>query len=57
MRKYNTINDIYSKCSWVVKLMYKKGITITNAFQTKLDESGRKPIKICVNQSSEFYNK
>ena len=34
----------------------KKGITITNAFQKILDESGRKPNKIWVNKGSEFYN-
>ena len=25
--------DIYSKYAWVIPLKYKKGITITNAFQ------------------------
>ena len=35
----------------------KKGITITNAFQEILDESGCKPNKIWVNKGSEFYNK
>ena len=34
----------------------KKGATITNAFQKKLDSSKRKPNKIWVDQSSEFYN-
>ena len=34
----------------------KKGVTITNAFQKILDSSKRKPIKIWVDQGSEFYN-
>ena len=34
----------------------KKGATITNAFQKNLDSSKRKPNKIWVDQSSEFYN-
>ena len=28
--------DIYSKYAWVIPLKYKKGITITNAFQKNL---------------------
>ena len=35
----------------------KKGITITNAFQTFLDESKRKTNKVWVDKSSEFYNR
>ena len=46
--------DIYSKYAWVIPLKYKKGITITNAFQK---ESNRKPNKIWVDKSSEFYNR
>ena len=49
--------DIFSKCSWVVPLKYKNGITITNAFQRILKESNRrKPNKIWVDKGSEFYN-
>ena len=29
--------DIYSKCVWVAPLKYKRGTTITNAFQKNLD--------------------
>ena len=36
---------------------FKKGITITNAFQKILDESGCKPNKICEDKGSHFYNK
>ena len=34
----------------------KKGISIVDAFQKILDESGRKPNKILVDKGSEFYN-
>ena len=47
--------DIFSKCTCVIPLKDKKGTTITNAFQKILDESNRKPDKIWVNKSSEFY--
>ena len=49
--------DIYSKYAWVIPLKDKKVITITNAFQKILDESGRKPNKIWVDKGSEFYNR
>ena len=48
--------DIYSKYAWVIPLKDKKGITITNAFKKNVNESNRKPNKICVDKSSEFYN-
>ena len=46
--------DIYSKYTWVIPLKYKKGITITNAFQKVLNESNRKSNKIWVDKDSEF---
>ena len=49
--------DIFSKYAWVVPLKDKEGITATNAFQKLLDESNRKPSKICVIKGSEFYNR
>ena len=49
--------DIYSKYAWVVPLKDKNGITSTNAFQKILDESNRKPIKMCVDKGSEFYRR
>ena len=48
--------DLISKCAWVIPIKYKKGITITNAFQKILKESNRKPNKIWVDDGSEFYN-
>ena len=34
----------------------EKGVTIVNAFQKILNDSVRKPNKICVDKGSEFYN-
>ena len=48
--------DIFSKYAWVVPLKDKKGISIVNAFQKILNQSGRKPNKIWVDKGSEFYN-
>lgn len=44
-------------CTGVDPLRVKKDITITNELQNILDESGRKPSKICVDQGSEIYNR
>ena len=62
-RKYNKcINyllcaiDLFSKYAWFVPIKDKKGISIVNAFK-KIISNGRKPNKIWVDQSSEFYNK
>ena len=49
--------DIFSKCSWVIPLKDKKGITITDAFQKILDESNRKPTKILADKGSKLYNR
>ena len=48
--------DIFSKYAWVVPLKDKKGVSIVNPFQKKLDKSGRKPNKIWVDEGGEFYN-
>ena len=50
------VTDIFSKYAWVVPLKENKCIIIVKAFQSILDSSGRKPIKIWVDQGSEFYN-
>ena len=50
------VTDIFSKYAWVAPLKDKEGISIVNAFQKKLDTSGRKPNKIWVDNGSEFYN-
>ena len=44
--------DTFSKYAWVVPLKDKKGISIVNAFQKKLDKSGRKPNKLWVDKGS-----
>ena len=45
--------DTYSKYAWVIPLIDKKGIKITNAFQKILDKSN----KVWVDEGSEFYNR
>ena len=59
--KYNKGNnyfmcaiDLFSKYARVVAIKVKKGSSIVDAFQKKIWE-GRKPNKIWVNESSEFY--
>ena len=49
--------NICSKYACVTLLKYKKGITITNALQKILDESGRKRNEILVDKGSELYNR
>ena len=49
--------EIYSKYPWVIPLKYKKGTTITNAFQKILEVSYCKPDKTWVDKGREFYNK
>ena len=46
-------------CYWHLYYSFKskKGTTITNAFQKRLNESKRKPNKIWVDKSSEFCNR
>ena len=48
--------DIYSKYAWVVPLKDKKSVSVVNAFSKSFKESARKPHKIWVDESSEFYN-
>ena len=57
IRFLSYVIDIYCKFAWVVPLKDKKGVTVTNALQKILDESGRKPNKLWVNKSIEFYNR
>ena len=47
--------DLFSKYAWVVPIKDKNGVSIVNAFQKIIPEK-RKPNKIWVDQSSEFYN-
>ena len=59
--------NVYSKYVWVVHLKNKRGITttvtiavtvtITNLFQTNLDESNHRPNKIWIYKCRRFYNR
>ena len=42
--------DIFNKYAWVISLKYKKGTTITNAFQKILDESQIKAANVIIDQ-------
>ena len=48
--------DLFSKYAFIVPLKDEKSVTVTNAFQSVLDKSRRKPNKIWVDQGSKFYN-
>ena len=47
--------DLFSKYAWVVPLKDKRRISIVNVFQ-KIISKERKPNKMWVEQSGEFYN-
>ena len=47
--------ESYRKYAWVIPLKDEKGITITNAFQSILNESKRKANKKWIYKGSEFY--
>ena len=48
--------DLYSKYAFVVSLKDKKGISIVNAFNKIIKQSGKKANKIWVDQGGEFHN-
>ena len=48
--------DIFSKCTWVVPLKDKNGVSIVDAIQKILRESNRKLNKIWDHKRFEFYN-
>ena len=48
--------DLYSKYAFVIPLKDKKEISIVNAFNKVIKQSGKKPNKIWVDQGGEFYN-
>ena len=47
---------MYSKYAFVIPLKGKKGISIVNAFNKIIKQSGKKPNKMWVDQGNEFYN-
>ena len=48
--------DLYSKYAFVIPLKDKKEISIVNAFNKVIKQSGKKTNKIWVDQGGEFYN-
>ena len=48
--------DLFSKHAWVIPIKDKKGTSMVNAFKKIFSKGQRKPNKIWVDQSSEFYN-
>ena len=50
------IINIFSKYAFVIPLKDKKSVSIVVVFQSILKQSNRKPNKIWVDKSSEFYN-
>ena len=48
---------MFSKYAFVVPLKDKKGASVVKGFEKIVNESGRRPNKIWVDQGSEFYNK
>ncbi|DAC81743.1 TPA_asm: integrase [Trichoplax MELD virus] len=62
--KYNSgykyllnVIDIFSKYAWSVPVKDKTGNSIAEAFDKIIKSSHRKPIKLWVDQGSEFYNR
>ena len=49
--------DLFSKYAFVVPLKNKRGASIVEGLEKIVNESGRQPNKIWVDQGSEFYNK
>ena len=48
--------DLFSSYAWVIPLKNKKGESIVEGFKKILDDSNRKPNKICVDNGSKFCN-
>ena len=49
--------DIYSKYAWFFPVKDKKYVSAVNAFQSLLKKSNKKPNKIWLDKSGEFYNR
>ena len=48
--------DGYTRCTWVIPLKHKDGLSVSNAFKEIMKKSNRKPNKLWVDQGKEFYN-
>jgi len=51
------IIDVFSKFAWGIPLKNKTGQTTSNAFKIIVNQSGRQPMFIWVDDGKEFYNK
>ena len=49
--------DLFSKYAFVVPIKDKRGVSIVNALEKKIEQFNRTPNKMWVDQGSEFYNK
>ena len=52
-----TVIDVFSKYAWSLPIKDKTGKTITDTFQKLVQNSGRKPKMLWVDQGTEFYNR
>jgi hypothetical protein len=52
-----TIVDVFSRYAWAIPLRDKSAEVVLDGFKSVIDDSGRKPTKIWVDQGKEFYNK
>ena len=50
-------SSLFSHYLWVIPLKDKKGNTITNAFETILNQSNQTPYNRCVDKDSKSYNR
>ena len=49
--------DVFSKHAWSIPLKDKKGLTVEEAFKQIVQQSGRIPKHIWVDEGKNFYNK
>jgi len=52
-----TVIDVFSKYAWSIPLKNKTGQTTSNTFKIIVNQSGRQPMFIWVDDGKEFYNK
>ena len=53
----NICYDVFIKYAYVESLKDKKGKAVLNGFIEIVNETNRKPNKLCVDQGGEFHNK
>ena len=52
-----TVIDVFSKYAWAIPLKNKQSLTVIDAFEKIIKDSGRTPIKLWTDAGSEFINK